>query len=93
MHVMENVSQASDYGQGIGRLMQAPMGRDIEESTIAEPFSGSGGAGMKKKKARCRKEAEWEEIGVKVEEKVRVGIKEWLEESEQKEEDWEEDLS
>ena len=33
---------------------------------------------------------EWEEIGVKVEEKVRTGIKSWLDESEHKDKDWEE---
>ena len=37
------------------------------------------------------KEKEWEDIGVRVEEKVRKGIREWLDESGKKEEDeWEE---
>lgn len=49
-------------------------------------------------RAKCRKkpcgtgekEREWEEIGVKVEEKVRIGIKNWLDETDDKDQDWEE---
>ena len=44
----------------------------------------------KKAKVLVRKEKEWEEIGAKVEEKVRKGIRKWLEESERGEGDWEE---
>ena len=35
------------------------------------------------------KEKEWDEIGVKVEAKVRKGIQSWLDEEEKKDEDWE----
>ncbi len=51
-------------------------------------FSGSCKGTVCKKKSP--KEKEWEEIGVKVEEKVRTGIKSWLDESEHKDKDWEE---
>ncbi len=52
-----------------------------------------GGAGhqrRRKAKVVIRKEKEWEDIGAKVEEKVRKGIRKWLEESERGEGDWEE---
>jgi len=45
---------------------------------------------VKKKRPKSYKEKEWEEIGVKVEEKVRTGIQKWLDESDKKEKDWEE---
>jgi len=51
-------------------------------------FSGSCKGTVCKKKSP--KEKEWEDIGVKVEEKVRTGIKSWLDESEHKDKDWEE---
>ena len=38
---------------------------------------------VKKKKAKSAKEAEWEEIGVKVEEKVKTGIQNWVNETNQ----------
>ena len=41
-------------------------------------------------KTKSPKDKEWEDIGVKVEEKVRTGIKSWLDESEHKDKDWEE---
>jgi len=44
----------------------------------------------KKIRSKCRKEEEWEEIGKKVEEKVRRGIKNWLDETDKDEMDWEE---
>jgi len=53
-------------------------------------LSGSGGAGKSCKKKKSWKEKEWEEIGTKVEEKVRTGIKNWVDESEHKDKDWEE---
>jgi hypothetical protein len=53
-------------------------------------LSGSGGVGKSCKKKKSWKEKEWEEIGTKVEEKVRTGIKSWLDESEHKDKDWEE---
>ena len=40
-------------------------------------------------RARSWKDAEWDEIGAKVEEKVRRGIRSWVEE-EEKEDDWDE---
>ena len=51
-----------------------------------------GGSGTSGKKTWCKKnkEKEWEDIGVKVEEKVRKGIRSWLDEDEKKENDWEE---
>ena len=52
--------------------------------------SGAGHSCRKKAKVVVHKEKEWEEIGVKVEEKVRTGIRKWLEESERGEGDWEE---
>lgn len=54
---------------------------------------GHGGLWSPVKKTRStksRSEKEWEEIGVKVEEKVRTGIRKWLDEAEKKDEDWEE---
>ena len=44
----------------------------------------------KKAKVLVRKEKEWDEIGDKVEEKVRKGIRKWLDEAERGEGDWEE---
>ena len=53
-------------------------------------FSGSHGTRCKKKRPKSSEEKEWEDIAVKVEEKVRRGIKNWLDESEEKkEDDWE----
>jgi hypothetical protein len=51
---------------------------------------GAGHHNRKKAKILVRKEKEWEDIGVKVEAKVRKGIRKWLEESERGEGDWEE---
>ena len=52
-------------------------------------FGGCGGS-----KFRCRvktrTEKEWDEIGPRVEEKVRKGIRAWLSESGKKDEEWEE---
>ena len=39
---------------------------------------------------KCAEEKEWDEIGEKVEEKVKRGIKNWLDETEKDENDWEE---
>ncbi len=46
----------------------------------------------KSKDRPCKsdKEKEWEEIGHKVEEKVRTGIQNWLDETDKEEKDWEE---
>jgi len=60
-------------------------------------LGGSGGA-YKKKRKKSHKQKEWEEICTNVEEKVRKGIKEWVdepeekgvEESEEKKKEWEE---
>ncbi|MFH1689644.1 MAG: hypothetical protein ABIE42_05335 [Candidatus Eisenbacteria bacterium] len=53
---------------------------------------GGGARQHRNKKARVciRREDEWEEIGDRVEEKVRTGIRKWLEESDSAEDDWEE---
>jgi hypothetical protein len=45
---------------------------------------------MKSKKPKSPKEKEWDEIGVRVEEKVRTGIRKWLDEAEEKDPEWEE---
>ena len=51
----------------------------------------SGGCGScKKKRVKSTKEKEWEEIGEKVEEKIKRGIKSWVDEAEGKDKDWEE---
>lgn len=44
----------------------------------------------KRKEQKSEKELEWEEIGERVEEKVRLGIRRWLDECEEKETEWEE---
>jgi uncharacterized membrane protein len=44
----------------------------------------------KKKRAKTSKEKEWEEIGERVEEKVRKGIQNWVDESGKKEKEWKE---
>jgi len=44
----------------------------------------------KKSKTKTDEEKEWEEIGVKVEEKVRNGIKKWVDEEEDSDTEWEE---
>ena len=43
------------------------------------------------KKSKSEQEQEWEEIGVKVEEKVRKGIQKWLDETESTDAEWEEE--
>lgn len=48
----------------------------------------SGSSCWKQKKSKDK--AEWEEIGKKVEEKVKRGIQSWLEEPDKKSEEWEE---
>lgn len=57
---------------------------------VAICFGGGSGSSCKKKRKKSMKEKEWEEIAVKVEEKVRTGIKNWVDEPEKKDEDWEE---
>lgn len=53
-------------------------------------FGGMGGGKWRLIwKSAGAKEKEWEEIGVRVEEKVRKGIREWLDESEHKNDEWE----
>jgi hypothetical protein len=60
-------------------------------------LGGSGGA-YKKKRKKSHKQKEWEEICTNVEEKVRKGIKDWVDEpeeegvegSEEKKKEWEE---
>jgi hypothetical protein len=52
---------------------------------------GSCGKQCRPKKARVcfRSEDEWEEIGDRVEEKVKTGIRKWLDESDRTGDDWE----
>ncbi len=45
---------------------------------------------VKKKPAKSEREQEWEDIGTKVEEKVRTGIQKWLKETDREDEEWEE---
>ncbi|MBN1270430.1 MAG: hypothetical protein JXB04_12640 [Kiritimatiellae bacterium] len=52
-------------------------------------FGGCGGSGSCRRR-KSPKEKEWDEIGVRVEEKVRKGIREWLDESGRKDAEWEE---
>lgn len=49
--------------------------------------SSGGGACKKSKRKKSPREQEWEEIGKKVEEKVRAGVKKWVDESEEEKED------
>ena len=51
-------------------------------------FFGGGCGSHHRKKRKSLREREWEEIGVKVEEKVRKGLKNWLEESEKDDREW-----
>ena len=44
----------------------------------------------KNARVKVRREREWEDIGIRVEEKVRTGIQNWLEESDSAEGEWEE---
>ncbi|MFC2141893.1 hypothetical protein ACFLR7_03060 [Acidobacteriota bacterium] len=53
-------------------------------------LGGGGSSSCKKRKKKSMREKEWEEIAVKVEEKVRKGINSWAEEEETKQDDWEE---
>lgn len=53
-------------------------------------LGGSSWGSCKKRRSKSAKEKEWERISAKVEEKVRKGIKDWAEETEQKGEEWEE---
>ena len=45
---------------------------------------------VKKQKRKSECEKEWEEIGAKVEDKVKRGIRSWVDEEEEGEKDWEE---
>ncbi len=53
-------------------------------------FSGGTGSSKYKKRKKSRKEQEWEEIGRKVESKVRKGIENWCDETDDKDKEWEE---
>jgi len=50
----------------------------------------SGGWGSQSKRCKSIREREWDEIGEKIEEKVRRGIKSWVDETESKNDDREE---
>jgi hypothetical protein len=51
-------------------------------------LGGCGGSFGKRRRIKCTREKEWEEIGTKVEEKIRKGIKNWVDESEKEDEEW-----
>jgi hypothetical protein len=53
-------------------------------------LGGCANKGCRRPKVKDRREKEWEEIGSRVEQKVRVGIQKWLEESETDDGEWEE---
>jgi len=53
-------------------------------------LGGSWGPHYKKKQARRMKDKEWDEIGDEVEEKIKKGIQNWLDESGKKEKEWQE---
>jgi len=53
-------------------------------------FGGCGGGSRCTWRCKSPKEKEWDQIGTRVEEKVRKGIQEWLSESDKKDQDWEE---
>ena len=57
---------------------------------VAAFFSSSCESSKKRRRKKSKKEKEWEEIGTKVEEKIRKGIQNWVEESEEKDKSWEE---
>lgn len=48
------------------------------------------GCGSHKRARRLKKKDDWDEIGEKVEEKIRTGIQNWLNEPKKKDEEWEE---
>jgi hypothetical protein len=53
-------------------------------------LGGSGGSSCKRRKKKSAREKEWAEIAEKVEEKVRRGIKNWVDEEDKPQDDWEE---
>ena len=55
-------------------------------------FFGNGARQSRKARHRkwCKDDKEWEEIGEKVEEKIKRGIKSWADEADDKKEEWEE---
>ncbi|MDD5065785.1 MAG: hypothetical protein PHF84_01935 [bacterium] len=57
---------------------------------IAIFYGGSCKSKLKKKCMPGKTDEEWKEIGVKVEEKIRKGIKSWLDESDKKGKEWRE---
>lgn len=59
-------------------------------AVIALGHGGMWNPVKKKVFVKCEKEKEWEQIGRKVEEKVRTGIGKWVAESGEKEDEWEE---
>jgi hypothetical protein len=53
-------------------------------------LGGCASSRCKNAMVKSRKEREWEDIGIRVEEKVRTGIQNWLDESDSEEGEWEE---
>lgn len=53
-------------------------------------MGGGWGPFRKRKKVKVSIEQDWEDIGAKVEEKIRKGIRKWVDEAEEKDKEWEE---
>lgn len=53
-------------------------------------FSSSHTKSASKKRRPCGKDEEWEEIGAKVEEKVKQAIRDWAAEDKEEDDEWEE---
>jgi gas vesicle protein len=53
-------------------------------------FSNGARQSRKARHRKCKHDEEWDEIGAKVEEKIKRGIASWAEEADDKKEEWEE---
>lgn len=74
MYEPNNVGALYDLGFLIGAMIS---------------LGGCASSRCKKSRVKIRKEKEWEDIGDRVEEKVKRGIQEWLAESDSQDEKWE----
>ena len=77
IYEINNTGSWYDFGFILGAVIA--LGHD----TVRKPIKC-------KKHAKSEKEKEWEEIGIRVEEKVRAGIQEWLKETEKEDSEWKE---
>ncbi len=75
MYEINNTGNWYDFGFILGALIA---------------LSSGWGSSCKKKRKKRAEEKEWEEIAEKVEEKIRKGIKNWVDEKEDKDMDWNE---